>query len=140
MATDKVALWLVSQRRNLEAGTDAASMEEWCLPDAAYGLLSCFCTLFRTTCLGLVPATRAASSHINHQSGECTTGLLTNQSSIRRMYHRLAHRSIWWGHFLNWGPFSQITHSSWCQVDIRQVSTEDSHKATCSEAKQTFIK
>lgn len=28
MATDKVALWLVSQRRNLEAGTDAASMEE----------------------------------------------------------------------------------------------------------------
>jgi hypothetical protein len=39
-------------------------------------------------------------------------------SSMKKMPHRLAHRAVWWGHFLNWGIFFQ-KDCSLCQADIK---------------------
>jgi hypothetical protein len=43
---------------------------------------------------------------------------LPPQSSIKVLHHRLAHRPILWGHFLNWG-FCFQNDSSLCQIEIK---------------------
>lgn len=57
----------------------------------------------------------AGPSHVNHES--------------RKFSQRLTHQSIWWRHFLSWGPLFQ-NDSSLCQVGTKLDSIMPMEKNT----------
>lgn len=54
----------------------------------------------------LLYSTQALSPGVAPPTVSCA---LPHQPSIKKILHRPVHRPIWWGHFLNWGPLSQMT-------------------------------
>lgn len=53
---------------------------------------------------------------------------LPRQGSIKKIPYRFAHRSVWWGHILNWSFLPN--DSSVCPNDIKQAYTSDPDAAT----------
>lgn len=87
----KVGIWRLELKQN--------HREMMCTGLLLIDCSVCFCVLLRTTCRVI-----------------CA---LSPQSWVKKMFHRNAYMTIWWGHYLNWqSPFA--ADSSLCEVDLKK--------------------
>lgn len=97
--------------RNMETRADVEAIKECCwltcspMACSAWPLLE-----HRIISPGMVPP--SVSSALPHQS------------SVMKMPHCLAHRSVWWGYCLSWGSLFPSDSKPW-QVDTKHAYTID---------------
>lgn len=77
-----------------EAGSKAVAIKEYCF-------LACLLLVGCSACFLIVPRTTSKGSRAHSEVGSPT--------SIKNVYHRLAHKPIWREYFLNEAPSSQMT-------------------------------